>query len=87
MSQSQVARAGEVGEYCIRRFLKSEQAKALLGKDYQFGSLIVAGSDKPVKVIPINIASEFWMAQAFKGNTKADWERVNRCSLQVGATI
>ncbi|QSJ20087.1 hypothetical protein JYQ62_16065 [Nostoc sp. UHCC 0702] len=71
MSQSQVAEAVEVHSFSISRFLKSKQAKSLLDKSFEFHTLTVEGSNKPINVISISVASAFWFTQAIKGNVKA----------------
>lgn len=78
MSQTQVAETVEVHKFLISRFLGEKQAEGKLGKDYRSHKISTindsfgrGGNNNPIKAIPINIASEFWTLQAFKGNTKA----------------
>jgi hypothetical protein len=77
MSQSQVADAVGVAEISIRRFLKEKQLQPLSSNSYEFDKAKIEkdwagrGNRQTIKPVPINLASEFWAVQAFKGNVKA----------------
>lgn len=77
MSQSQVAEAVKLPEIYVRRFLVSETAKAVLGKDFTFDTLKYPdgnegrGNAGNVKTVPLNAATAFWVVQSTKGNEKA----------------
>lgn len=75
MSQSQVAEAVGKKEFSIRDFLGSKQLETLPGNSYAFDFLDIShenyrGSTR-IKVVPLDITSKFWLAQAAKGNIKA----------------
>lgn len=77
MSQSQPAKAISSDESNVRDFLVSESLKALPDKTYTFGKISIEGNGSSkrggsqIKIIPIDIAFDFWLDQAFKGNVKA----------------
>ncbi|MCC5639399.1 hypothetical protein LC593_26970 [Nostoc sp. CHAB 5844] len=77
MSQSQVAEAIGVHKFLMSRFLKEKQLESKPGKDYRshkidFDSMTGnRGGNGKINIIAINLASEFWATQAFKGNIKA----------------
>lgn len=70
LSQIQVADAVGLHDIYILRFLDSKQVKDLLGAASEFYTLSVEGSNKPIKVIPPQVASLFWADQAIKENSK-----------------
>jgi len=77
LSQSQVAEAVGKSEVYTRQFLQSEQAKALLGEGYTPEKTEIEKENpghrgrSRINIIPVNIASLFWLDQSIKGNTKA----------------
>ncbi|MBW4689614.1 MAG: hypothetical protein KME40_32110 [Komarekiella atlantica HA4396-MV6] len=78
MSQTQVAGAVGKPEWSIRDFLSSKQSKTLLGKNYRLGKNSIPvdhetcrGSTR-IQILPIGLASAYWLNQAFKGNVKAE---------------
>jgi len=77
MSQSQVAEAIGLHHFQVARFLKDNKLESLSSKDYRLHkmerekSFSGRGGGNDIKVIPINVASTFWMNQAFNGNLKA----------------
>ncbi|MEH1837203.1 MAG: hypothetical protein V7L20_00185 [Nostoc sp.] len=71
MSQTQVARAIGLSETGFRRFLKENQPEPLIDKGLGFDKLSVSTAAGQIKAVSIDTASDFWMAQAFKGNVKA----------------
>lgn len=77
MSQSQVAKAIGKHRFSVSRFLDEMWLEGRLDKDYRchnidFDSTTSSrGGNGQINIIPIDIASEFWTEQAFKGNIKA----------------
>ena len=79
LSQSQVAEAIGKRESLTRHFLESKSIKALLGEHFRLATFLVEverdslthGGANIVKIIPIRLASAFWLEQACKGNVKA----------------
>ncbi|MDF5707755.1 MAG: hypothetical protein PUP90_08770 [Nostoc sp. S4] len=71
MSQSQVADAVNVSSSCIFNFLRTKVVKALPGNGSEFSETAVEGSNKPANILSIEVASSFWLSQAYKANTKA----------------
>ncbi|QKQ76460.1 hypothetical protein [Nostoc sp. TCL240-02] len=71
MSQTQVAEAIELSEIGFRRFLKENRLNHLPGKGFSFDKFSISGTGRQINAIPVDIASDFWMSQAFKGNIKA----------------
>ncbi|WP_375501683.1 hypothetical protein [uncultured Nostoc sp.] len=78
MSQSQVAIAVKVHKFLMSRFLDEMWLEGRLHKDYRSHKIPSfndskgrGGNNNPISIIPIDIASEFWAEQAFKGNIKA----------------
>ncbi|MHC0068749.1 hypothetical protein ACWATR_38790 [Nostoc sp. UIC 10890] len=71
MSQTQVANAVGVSSSCIFSFLHSNAVKALPSNGSEFSVIAVEGSNKPVNIVPIEVASDFWLSQVSKGNGKA----------------
>ncbi|MFN6484546.1 MULTISPECIES: hypothetical protein [unclassified Nostoc] len=78
MSQSQVALAVEKHRSLMLRFLDRMWLEGKLYKDYRSHKIPSlndsegrGGNNNPISIIPIDIASAFWMDQAFKGNIKA----------------
>ncbi len=77
MSQSQVA--STIGTYrlSLARFLDEQWLEGNLHKDYRcykidFNSTTRSrGGNGQIKPVAINLASEFWLEQAIKGNIKA----------------
>lgn len=77
MSQSQVAKAIEIDEIYIRRFLKSNAVKAIQGEGFTIDSLtyqdsqVGRGQSGKIKVVPLSVATAFWATQATRGNATA----------------
>lgn len=77
MSQSQVASAVEVHKFSMSRFLDEKQLGGKSGKGYRghkidFDSVTGnRGGNGKINIIPIDLATEFWLEQAMKGNVKA----------------
>jgi hypothetical protein len=78
MSQSQCGKAVEVHKFSMSRFLNEKWLEGKLYKDYRNykipsvnDSIGRGGNNNPIKIIPIDLASEFWFEQAIKGNIKA----------------
>lgn len=77
MSQTQVGEAVKIPEVSVRRFLVSETAKAVLGKDLPFDTFMTCDGDETrgnashLKTVPLNAATAFWVVQSTKGNEKA----------------
>ncbi|MEH2265599.1 MAG: hypothetical protein V7K59_22630 [Nostoc sp.] len=71
MSQTQVAEAIDLPEIRFRRFLEGNQPNLLLDKGLSFDKISISGTGRQIKAIPIDIAFDFWLDQAFKGNVKA----------------
>jgi hypothetical protein len=77
MSQSQVAIAVDLQGIYVLRFLDEKQPEALPGKDYWNYKIDTVkdsqgrGGNRQIKVVSLETASAFWLAQAFKGNEKA----------------
>ncbi len=77
MSQSQVGEATGKQEFYVRRFLGGKQPEALPDNDYTPGIFNIApglnerrGGHR-FKPVSIDLANEFWLDQAIKGNVKA----------------
>lgn len=77
LSQSQVAEAVNKDESSTRRFLRSKELQAILGKASAFGIITLTVSHEAyqgstqVKVLPIEVVTAYWASQAYKGNVKA----------------
>jgi hypothetical protein len=78
MSQRQIGKAIDVQGVLILRFLDEKWLEGKLHKDYRNykkatvnDSIGRGGNNNPIKPIPIDLASEFWLMQAIKGNLKA----------------
>ena len=77
MSQTQVAEAVGIHRSQVLRFLESETAKAVLGKEEIAGHVEIERTDSEyrnsivIKTVPLNAATAFWVVQSTKGNEKA----------------
>jgi len=77
MSQSQVASAVGVNRTLMFRFLDEQWLEGNLHKDYRCYKIDFdstsgnRGGNGQIKPVAINLASEFWLEQAIKGNVKA----------------
>ena len=79
LSQSQVAEAVKVHKFLVSRFLTPKTTEPLLDKDFRRHTFeveverdsLTRGGANTVKIIPIRLASAFWLEQACKGNVKA----------------
>ncbi|MBH8553409.1 hypothetical protein I8751_13695 [Nostocaceae cyanobacterium CENA357] len=79
MSQSQVGKAAGVQGVLMLRFLDEKWLQGKLDKDYRNykipsvnDSSNRGGNNNPIKVIPISLASAFWISQTAKGNITAE---------------
>jgi hypothetical protein len=74
MSQTQVAEAVDLEESYIRRFLSSKWLKALPGMDRSsddFERIDYEGRGKPIRAIPLETATLFWVYQVWQKNRQA----------------
>lgn len=71
MSQSQVADVVEMNRMSMSRFLSKKETQASLGEGFRCNKLSVDGNNKPINVVPIDVALMFWGEQAANGNSKA----------------
>ncbi len=78
MSQSQAALAVEISSVYVLRFLEQKRLKASDSNSYRFfifdfdsGKKSQRGGNGKIKAVSIDIASEFWLQQAIKGNKLA----------------
>jgi hypothetical protein len=74
MSQSDVGKAVNRDEKSLRMFLKEKQIESLSDSSSALGQLtdkLGRNGSRIIKVVSLDIATDFWLAQAFKGNKKA----------------
>lgn len=77
MSQTQVAEAVGKQEISVRRFLTAKQREGNQSKSYRSDTITFnsttgnRGGNGKINIMSIDLASEFWTIQSFKGNTKA----------------
>lgn len=87
MSQEQVARAIDIDAIYIRRFLASDALKTLSGKDFTKDKMTYQdsstgrGKSGRINVVPLEVATAFWVSQGNKGNAKAS-ALVSACAME-----
>ena len=70
-SQTSASASLDKDNTSIMRFSTSSALKALLGKEFELSSLTVTGSNKPIKAVPLEVVSAYWMHWCGKGDAKA----------------
>ena len=70
-SQTSASASLDKDNTSIMRFSTSSALKALLGKEFELRSLTVTGSNKPIKAVPLEVVSAYWMHWCGKGDAKA----------------
>ena len=70
-AQYQVTETVDKLESSFRRFLSSKSPYALPCKGFESADLVVEGSNKPIRGVPIPVAAAYWAKEAQCGNKKA----------------
>ena len=55
----------------IAQFCHSSSSKSMLGKGFELRNLTITDSNKPIKAVPLEVVSAYWMHWCGKGDAKA----------------